>query len=802
MATINVTSTLDSGAGTLRQAIIDLNAQTGSHTITFTGLTGTITLASALPALTKSMTITGPGLSSLTISGNNLYRVFDLTQIAITVSISNLTIANGKVTGNGAGVNNPGVSNFTVTNCLFTNCYANGTYAVGGAIYSNGTMTVTNCSFTSNTAATSSCIAMQGVTTVGNCTFSGNTGTPINVNNSATIYNSTFYNNTGFYSGAVTVWGALTLLSSTISGNTSTGATTGTNDPSGGGLFKSEYSTLILKNTIISGNSGGNDFSSYQGNRSIETAANNIIGTISSSSATSASRVIGDPLLGALQNNGGTTQTMAVGAGSVAINAGNATASNASPVSGLDQTGATRSATTPTIGAVEYVATTTTTTAAPTTTTTVAPTTTTTTAAPTTTTTTTVAPVIIKIKRSSTSSSVPATLSLGELGINIVDKKIWVGNSSETPVLISDYNNLGNQGFQGFQGNQGVQGVQGNQGAAGTNGSQGSQGFQGVTGTGNQGLQGLQGTLGTTGSQGNQGNQGVVGTTGNQGNQGYQGVVGTTGNQGLQGNQGSQGSAGTNGSQGFQGYQGVTGTGNQGNQGYQGVTGTGNQGNQGYQGVTGTGNQGNQGYQGYQGVTGTGNQGNQGNQGYQGYQGVTGTGNQGSQGNQGNQGVTGPVAGSANQVVYKDGSNAAAGSSGFTFDGTTVKVSTGVGIAIQGSSSPSANLFTVQNFGGTNLLYVDTNYALYLARSLNLTPFNTSAGNTSELRFYELAANGTTYVGFKAGDNIANSVIWTLPTTDGANGGVIITSGAGVLSWSTAPSAASNVFLANNFGGL
>jgi len=132
------------------------------------------------------------------------------------------------------------------------------------------------------------------------------------------------------------------------------------------------------------------------------------------------------------------------------------------------------------------------------------------------------------------------------------------------------------------------------------------------------------GDKGDTGYQGSQGLQGVVGTTGNQGSQGYQGVVGTTGNQGSQGNQG---------------YQGVVGT--TGNQGYQGVVGTtGSQGSQGFQGVVGT----------------TGNQGSQGNQGYQGYQGY--------------QGVTGPVAGTANQVVYKNITNDAAGSSNFTFDGT------------------------------------------------------------------------------------------------------------------------------------
>ena len=340
-------------------------------------------------------------------------------------------------------------------------------------------------------------------------------------------------------------------------------------------------------------------------------------------------------------------------------------------------------------------------------------------------------------------------------------------------------------------GSQGLQGLQGNQGAAGTNGSQGNQGFQGLTGTGNQGSQGF---------QGNQGLQGIVGTTGNQGNQGFQGVVGTTGSQGFQGLTGT----GNQGDQGYQGHQGDQGwQGEQGDQGHQGWQG--HQGDQGWQGDQGY--QGSQGDQGYQGDQGQGNQGDQGSvgsqgdQGYQGYQGVTGTGNQG---NQGLQGLTGPVAGSANQVVYKDSGNAAAGSSSFTFDGTTVKVLDGIAVLIKGTSPQPTNIFTIQNIAGTSLLYVDTNYALHLSRSLNLLPFNTSAGNTSELRFYELAANGTTYVGFKAGDNIANSVIWTLPTTDGTSGQVLSTNASGVLSWitPTSKSSGSDIFLANNFGGL
>ena len=58
-AAIEVTNTNDSGAGSLRQALIDAQPD---DTITFaSGLTGQITLASGQLVIDKSLTITGPG---------------------------------------------------------------------------------------------------------------------------------------------------------------------------------------------------------------------------------------------------------------------------------------------------------------------------------------------------------------------------------------------------------------------------------------------------------------------------------------------------------------------------------------------------------------------------------------------------------------------------------------------------------------------------------------------------------------------------------------------------------------------
>jgi hypothetical protein len=60
-AIILVTNTNDSGAGSLRQAILDANAQPGGNTIHFnitgTGIRRTISLLSPLPSITEQLRI-------------------------------------------------------------------------------------------------------------------------------------------------------------------------------------------------------------------------------------------------------------------------------------------------------------------------------------------------------------------------------------------------------------------------------------------------------------------------------------------------------------------------------------------------------------------------------------------------------------------------------------------------------------------------------------------------------------------------------------------------------------------------
>jgi hypothetical protein len=77
---ITVTNTNDSGADSLRQAIIDID---DGGTIDF-DIPGSgpdiITLTSGELAITKNLTIVGSTTKSLTISGNNVSRIFNVTR--------------------------------------------------------------------------------------------------------------------------------------------------------------------------------------------------------------------------------------------------------------------------------------------------------------------------------------------------------------------------------------------------------------------------------------------------------------------------------------------------------------------------------------------------------------------------------------------------------------------------------------------------------------------------------------------------------------------------------------------------
>ena len=101
-------------------------------------------------------------------------------------------------------------------------------------------------------------------------------------------------------------------------------------------------------------------------------------------------------------------------------------------------------------------------------------------------------------------------------------------------------------------------------------------------------------------------------------------------------------------------------------------------------------------------------------------------------------------------------------------------------LCVQSVSGQTANLQEWQNSSSGVLTSIGSSGAI------NLFPYGTGLGSTNEIRFLELAANGTHYAGFKAPNSISTTTIWTLPSGDGSTGQALVTNGSGLLSWATA----------------
>jgi hypothetical protein len=171
---ITVSSSADTGAGTLRQALVQANGDPrNSYVIRLPNtLGGTITLASAL-SVTGNITIVGPGAGNLTISGNDASRILTVSAGANLI-VSGLTLTKGKA----AGVNSGGaISNAGSLTLSKVNISASNSAQDGGAIYNTGTLLIDQGMLSTNkaTANGGAISSVGGSLNLQNSTINGNT---------------------------------------------------------------------------------------------------------------------------------------------------------------------------------------------------------------------------------------------------------------------------------------------------------------------------------------------------------------------------------------------------------------------------------------------------------------------------------------------------------------------------------------------------------------------------------------------------------------------------------------------------
>ena len=415
--TYTVTKADDTADGTcdsdcsLREAIIAANANLGANTITLPAGLYTLTIGGADENtsatgdldITDDLAINGAGAGQTIIKGGAGWddRIFDIPAGYISVTLNDMTIANGNANGYGGGIYHGNTGTLTLNNSIVSGNSATG-YSGGGVSHGSGGMLKLNNSIVSgNTADAGGGISSANATVLltnsivsGNTssnggggissnggslavtgsTISGNTSTGdfgggiASADGTLMVIDSTISGNTAHLNagGIANAGGALTLTNSTISGNTATGgaggginnfgaygpfnASTATlnnvtiannSAPAGGGIANG--GTLKLKNSLIAGNSAG---SAPDCSGTLASQGYNLLGNSAGCGGLTdgiSGDLVGsaahpvDPKLGPLQDNGGATFTHALLFDSLAIDAGSPAA-----CASTDQRGITR----------------------------------------------------------------------------------------------------------------------------------------------------------------------------------------------------------------------------------------------------------------------------------------------------------------------------------------------------------------------------------------------------------------------------------------------------------------------------
>jgi len=343
----------DAGTGdgcTLREAIVLANPL--GATITFdpaltSGGAQDITLDPARGQLliAKNLTIVGPGADLLAVrrapDAPVAFRIIEIQRNGtsnVAVTITGLTISGGNAPA-AAGIANMVAGNsLTLSRVNISGNTATGEGGgTGGAVYNLGTLSIDSSTISGNDATlhAGGVIGLGGTMTITNSTISNNTagsqgGGVFQLGGTMTLQNVTISGNMAAVGGGIAKQsnGGATLTHVTIAGNRANHY---------GGIYSlALMPPITLSNTIVASNIGMSGSCGSSGPPAIADGGGNLVYPAASWCDGIWPVTTADPMLGPLTANApGITATMALGAGSAAIDAGLAGACTAQDQRGV-----------------------------------------------------------------------------------------------------------------------------------------------------------------------------------------------------------------------------------------------------------------------------------------------------------------------------------------------------------------------------------------------------------------------------------------------------------------------------------
>jgi hypothetical protein len=348
----------DGSPGTLRA---EIEAAASGDTIDLSQLAcSTITLGLPITISQNSLTLSGAGSDTLTISGGNQWPLFRHVGIG-TLAISGLTVAHGYLLNSGPAKGGCiySAANVILTASVVSNCLvaSSTSDAEGAGIYSASELTLVSSTLTGNhaialaggpgihafgggawarsfhskysTISNNSAhdyspspggigggiyVYVYGGAQIESSTISGNIADEHAAiyagKSSLNVTNSTISGNSSNYGGAILgSQQAMTLTSSTVAFNKSSVGASG---------ITIRGADLILQSSIVADNIGSSDI---QGSLASVLGSNNLVG--SSDLQLPADTIHDCPKLDPLRDNGGGVRTHAIRLGSLAIDHGN-----------------------------------------------------------------------------------------------------------------------------------------------------------------------------------------------------------------------------------------------------------------------------------------------------------------------------------------------------------------------------------------------------------------------------------------------------------------------------------------------